>query len=126
MKAPPKRTMVLWRFEGAFDPGRVEREEWVLEFLDDIDDDEEEGDAQEDGEADAEAADHGLFVGGDPLRFEGDVEEVVESEDSLQEDEKGESNEVFDHGREVRSRRGNSKTLITSLVWESAIPLSTV
>jgi hypothetical protein len=83
---------------GFEDAGEVEGDDGVLEILNEIDEEEEERDAEEDGDPDAEFSDHGLFVGRGAFGFEGDIEEVVESEHGLEEDEHGKGEEVLDHG----------------------------
>jgi hypothetical protein len=83
---------------GFEDTGEAEGEDGVLEILDEVEEDEEKGDAEEDGDTDAELPDLGLLVGRGAFGFEGNVEEVIESEHGLEKDEHSEGEEIFDHG----------------------------
>ena len=67
-----------------------ESEERILEKVDDLDQDEKQDDAQDDGQADANPSHSLLLIDRCSARFQRYVEQVVDAENGLQDDERGE------------------------------------
>ena len=78
----------------------LDAEPGVLEVFDETDYQKEKDDAQADGEADSHPPHEGLLVRSHPLGLEGDIEQVVEAQDSLEENEQeeGEQEVHWDQG----------------------------
>ncbi len=92
------------------DPRELQVEKRLLEAVEERQNDEEQHQAQRDGHQDADLADARLLVGGGALRLDGDVEEIVETEDGLEEDQDAEVDEVLQR-EEVGHGAKPSRTL---------------
>ena len=77
-------------------PVQVNPEERLLEGVDQLDDDEQERDPEQDGQTDAELPHLALMFRRYALRFDRDVEQVVEAEHRLQEDQHREGEQVVE------------------------------